>query len=83
MERQQKEMDDTSDRHYDLMNSGGSSGYESYGSTTGGVGLARMASLNNNNSHANGIAARNTPTLLNREVRKYSFVQQNRILGLG
>ena len=66
MERQQKEMEETSDRHYDLLNSGGgsgasSSGYDSYHSaTTAGVALARLASLNN--------TARNTPTLMTREV---------------
>ena len=65
MERQQKEMEETSDRHYDLMNSGGnnglgsggSSGYDSFHSASG---LARLASLNN--------TARNTPTLMTREV---------------
>lgn len=83
MERQQKEMDETSDRHYDLMNNGnggGPSAYDAYSASTGGggVGLARMASLNNN--------ARNTPTLLNREVsgiflEEWNFELVSRILG--
>ena len=59
MERQQKEMEETSDRHYELLNNNnsgggggsgsGSSGYESY------HGLARIASINS--------TARNTPTI--------------------
>jgi len=59
MERQQKEMEETSDRHYELMNSGGGTGYESHHGR-----LMTQTSINN--------TARNTP-LPNREVSRFAF----------
>ena len=65
MVRQQKEMEETSDRHFDLMNSGGTQTPDSYQSP---IGLARLGTLVGN------VTSRNTPTLFNREVCSTMYI---------
>ncbi|KAI2810421.1 LRRFIP [Blomia tropicalis] len=69
MVRQQKEMEETSDRHFDLMNSGGTQTPDSYQSP---IGLARLGTLVGN------VTSRNTPTLFNRESRTESYASSRR-----
>ena len=60
IERQQKEMDEQADRHYELMNSGGGGGTVNH--------------INNNNSdHIGSYRSRATP-IISREVSLFVFV---------